>query len=170
MNTTKLLCAVASTAWIIVSAGCAYAEQETTTPTETTTQPAPEPVPATEPAAPTPAPQVTITDIKIGSGAEAADGVKIAVHYTGWLFDAKAPKYHGKKFDSSYDRGTPITLHLGEHRVIAGWEQGLLGMKVGGKRTLIIPGELAYGARGAAGVIPPNATLVFDVNLVAVYP
>jgi len=172
-------------ALILACAATANAQQESTTTAESLPQAETTPVavPASTPdtattadqvpvptAAQPPAPQVTITDIKIGTGAEAADGVKIAVHYTGWLFDAKTRNNHGKKFDSSYDRGSPITLRLGEHRVIKGWEQGLLGMKVGGKRTLIIPSELAYGARGAPGAIPPNATLVFDVNLVAVYP
>jgi len=167
MKITNLLYTAASAALIFACSGTVFAQQENTAPTEITAQPTPE---TKSEAVPTPAPQVTITDIKIGTGAEAADGQKLAVHYTGWLYDAKAPNNHGKKFDSSYDRGTPITIRLGEHRVIAGWEQGLVGMKVGGKRTLIIPSELAYGARGAAGVIPPNAVLVFDVNLVAVYP
>jgi len=120
------------------------------------------------PAEPRPLPQVSITDIQIGTGAEAVDGSKVAVHYTGWLVDANAPHMHGKKFDSSLDRKKPITFILGAHRVIPGWEQGLQGMKVGGKRTLLIPAELAYGARGAGGVIPPNATLIFDVELVSV--
>jgi FKBP-type peptidyl-prolyl cis-trans isomerase len=120
--------------------------------------------PAEQPAAP----QVSITDTQIGSGAQAVDGSTVAVHYTGWLYDTNANKMHGKKFDSSYNRNKPITFQLGAHRVIPGWEQGLLGMKVGGRRTLIIPSELAYGARGAGGVIPPNATLIFDVELMSV--
>jgi FKBP-type peptidyl-prolyl cis-trans isomerase len=156
MKTTQLFSLICA-ASISLYLGNANAQQENTSTPEVTT-----------PAEPIVAPQVTITDIKIGNGAEAVEGNKIAVHYTGWLYDANAKKYHGKKFDSSYDRAKPITLTLGEHRVIAGWEQGLTGMKVGGKRTLIIPGELAYGARGAAGIIPPNAVLVFDVELMAV--
>ena len=105
------------------------------------------------------------TDTKTGEGAIAAAGNKVSVHYTGWLYknDAK-----GAKFDSSVDRGQPFQFTLGAHQVIAGWDQGVAGMKVGGKRTLIIPPELGYGARGAGGVIPPNATLMFDVELLRV--
>jgi FKBP-type peptidyl-prolyl cis-trans isomerase FkpA len=105
------------------------------------------------------------TDTKTGEGAIAAAGNKVSVHYTGWLYknDAK-----GAKFDSSVDRGQPFQFTLGAHQVIAGWDQGVAGMKVGGKRTLIIPPELGYGARGAGGVIPPNATLMFDVELLGV--
>ncbi len=114
------------------------------------------------------APALGITEIRIGTGAQAVDGARVGVHYTGWLYDANAPKFHGKKFDSSVDRGRPIFLVLGEHRVIQGWEQGLLNMKVGGRRTLVIPAELAYGTTGVRGLIPPNATLIFEVELVAV--
>jgi FKBP-type peptidyl-prolyl cis-trans isomerase FkpA len=92
----------------------------------------------------------------------------VKVHYTGWLHDAAASDGHGRKFDSSHDRGEPFRFHLGGGQVIRGWDDGVAGMKVGGKRTLIIPPEMGYGARGAGGVIPPNATLVFDVELVAV--
>lgn len=109
-----------------------------------------------------------MTDHKIGSGAEAVAGKTVAVHYTGWLFDAAAVDTKGKKFDSSRDRGAPFSFGLGAGNVIAGWDQGVVGMKIGGQRTLIIPPELGYGARGAGGVIPPNATLVFDVELLAV--
>jgi FKBP-type peptidyl-prolyl cis-trans isomerase len=107
-------------------------------------------------------------DHKIGTGAEAVAGKSVRVHYTGWLFDGAAPENKGKKFDSSRDRGDPFSFPLGAGRVIAGWDQGVAGMKVGGQRTLIIPPELGYGARGAGGVIPPNATLVFDVELLGV--
>ena len=105
------------------------------------------------------------TDTKTGEGAIAAAGNKVSVHYTGWLYknDAK-----GAKFDSSVDRGQPFQFTLGAHQVIAGWDEGVAGMKVGGKRTLIIPPELGYGARGAGGAIPPNATLIFDVELLQV--
>jgi len=109
-----------------------------------------------------------VIDHKIGTGAEAVAGKTVTVHYTGWLFDASAPEQKGKKFDSSRDRGDPFEFPLGAGRVIAGWDQGVAGMKVGGSRTLIIPPELGYGARGAGGVIPPNATLVFDVELLGV--
>jgi FKBP-type peptidyl-prolyl cis-trans isomerase len=104
----------------------------------------------------------------VGTGAEAAAGHTVAVHYTGWLFDAAAPENKGRKFDSSRDRGDAFRFPLGAGRVIAGWDQGVAGMKVGGQRTLIIPPELGYGSRGAGGVIPPNATLVFDVELLGV--
>jgi FKBP-type peptidyl-prolyl cis-trans isomerase FkpA len=102
-----------------------------------------------------------------GTGAEARSG-GISVHYTGWLQDTSKPDGRGRKFDSSVDRGTPFDFRLGAGEVIRGWDEGVAGMKVGGKRTLIIPPEMGYGARGAGGVIPPNATLVFDVELVSV--
>ena len=105
------------------------------------------------------------TDTKIGDGATATPGNKVSVHYTGWLYNNAAK---GAKFDSSVDRGQPFQFTLGAHQVIAGWDEGVAGMKVGGKRTLIIPPELGYGARGAGGVIPPNATLMFDVELLGV--
>jgi FKBP-type peptidyl-prolyl cis-trans isomerase len=106
------------------------------------------------------------TDEKVGTGAEAKRGEKVTVHYTGWLYNNGQK---GKKFDSSVDRSEPFTFNLGAGQVIPGWDQGVAGMKVGGKRTLIIPADLAYGARGAGGgVIPPNATLMFDVELLKV--
>lgn len=105
--------------------------------------------------------EVQIKDIVKGTGEEADVGKTVTVHYTGWLMD-------GTKFDSSLDRNQPFSFTLGERRVIPGWEQGVVGMKVGGKRELIIPPELAYGANGAGGVIPPNATLKFEVELLAV--
>ncbi|HEY5993370.1 MAG TPA: FKBP-type peptidyl-prolyl cis-trans isomerase [Gallionellaceae bacterium] len=108
------------------------------------------------------------TDSKVGTGAEAVAGHEVSVHYTGWLYDEKAPGHKGSKFDSSRDRGEPFSFGLGEGMVIKGWDQGVAGMKVGGQRTLTIPPELGYGARGAGGVIPPNATLVFDVELLGV--
>jgi FKBP-type peptidyl-prolyl cis-trans isomerase FkpA len=107
-------------------------------------------------------------DTKQGTGAEAQAGKPVVVHYTGWLYDPNSADGHGRKFDSSVDRGVPFGFFLGQGKVIKGWEQGVAGMKVGGKRTLIIPPDLAYGARGAGGVIPPNATLVFDVELLQV--
>jgi FKBP-type peptidyl-prolyl cis-trans isomerase FkpA len=109
-----------------------------------------------------------VTDNKVGSGAPATNGKQVSVHYTGWLYDSKAPDRHGKKFDSSRDRGEPFSFKLGARQVISGWDQGVAGMKVGGTRTLVIPSDLAYGRRGAGGVIPPDATLVFDVELVDV--
>ena len=107
------------------------------------------------------------TDTVVGTGKEAVTGATVQVNYTGWLYDPKAADKHGAKFDSSVGRG-PFSFVLGAGRVIKGWDQGVLGMKVGGKRTLVIPSELAYGQRGAGGVIPPGATLVFDVELLDV--
>ena len=103
-----------------------------------------------------------------GSGKQAAPGQSVEVHYTGWLYAPGSDDFRGKKFDSSVDRGQPFQFPLGGGRVIRGWDEGVVGMKVGGKRTLIIPPELGYGSRGAGGVIPPNATLVFDVELLDV--
>lgn len=99
-----------------------------------------------------------IEDLTIGHGAEAQKGKRITVHYTGWLED-------GTKFDSSHDRNDPLTIILGVGQVIRGWDEGFAGMKEGGKRKLTIPPEMGYGARGAGGVIPPNATLIFEVEL-----
>jgi FKBP-type peptidyl-prolyl cis-trans isomerase FkpA len=107
-------------------------------------------------------------DTQVGSGREAEPGFNISVHYTGWLYDEKAADKKGQKFDSSVDRKQPFDFPLGAGHVIQGWDEGFAGMKVGGKRTLIIPSEMGYGARGAGGVIPPNATLIFDVELLDV--
>ena len=104
-------------------------------------------------------------DTTVGDGAEARAGQDVTVHYTGWLYNDGA---QGAKFDSSKDRNDPFEFSLGAGLVIKGWDEGVAGMKVGGQRTLIIPPELGYGARGAGGVIPPNATLKFDVELLAV--
>jgi FKBP-type peptidyl-prolyl cis-trans isomerase len=108
------------------------------------------------------------TDVKPGNGETATAGKTVTVHYTGWLYDEAAPNHQGKKFDSSLDRNQPFPFPLGAGQVIPGWELGVEGMKVGGKRLLIIPAALAYGARGAGGVIPPNAQLVFEVELMGV--
>ncbi|MFT4577245.1 MAG: FKBP-type peptidyl-prolyl cis-trans isomerase FkpA [Nitrospinales bacterium] len=130
---------------------------------------------------------LTKFDVKVGSGKVAIAGKQVNVHYTGWLFDKSAPKEcselprfvslervlsclenKGDKFDSSRDRPGNFKFKLGAGQVIKGWDQGVQGMKVGGQRTLIIPSSLGYGARGAGGAIPPNATLVFDVELMKV--
>jgi FKBP-type peptidyl-prolyl cis-trans isomerase FkpA len=105
-------------------------------------------------------------DTTVGSGPEATKGANVTVHYTGWLQNADGSA--GRKFDSSKDRGDPFEFSLGAGQVIKGWDEGVQGMKVGGVRTLIIPAALGYGARGAGGVIPPNATLIFEVELLAV--
>lgn len=112
--------------------------------------------------------ELTKIDQMIGDGAEALPPTNVTVHYTGWLYDPSQAEGHGTKFDSSLDRGEPFEFYLGGGQVIRGWDEGVVGMKVGGKRTLIIPAHLGYGARGAGGVIPPNATLVFDVELLDV--
>ena len=104
-------------------------------------------------------------DTVIGKGQVAAGGDRVSVHYTGWLYENGAK---GAKFDASRDRGETFEFRLGDGEVIRGWDEGVMGMRVGGKRTLVIPPEMAYGSRGAGGVIPPNATLVFDVELVEV--
>lgn len=109
------------------------------------------------------------TDTKLGEGAEAAAGHIVSVHYTGWLYSETAPYNKGKKFDSSHDRNQPFEFKLGAGRVIRGWDQGVAGMKVGGQRTLIIPASLGYGPMGAGEAIPPNAALMFDVELLAVH-
>ena len=108
------------------------------------------------------------TDITEGTGAMALAGKTVSVHYTGWLFDPSAPENKGRKFDSSRDRGDAFSFDLGAGQVIAGWDRGVAGMRVGGHRSLTIPPEFGYGARGAGGVIPPGATLVFDVELLGV--
>ena len=105
--------------------------------------------------------ELLIEDLTVGSGDTATAGQSVSVHYTGWLTD-------GQKFDSSLDRNDPFEFRLGAGQVIPGWDQGVAGMQVGGKRKLTIPPELDYGSRGAGGVIPPNATLVFEVELLAV--
>jgi FKBP-type peptidyl-prolyl cis-trans isomerase len=112
--------------------------------------------------------KLEITDQKTGSGAAISNGQTAIVHYTGWLYDQNAPDHKGTKFDSSRDRDEPFSFELGQGHVIAGWDQGVAGMQVGGQRRLVIPAELGYGQRGAGGVIPPGATLLFDVELVAI--
>jgi FKBP-type peptidyl-prolyl cis-trans isomerase len=109
-----------------------------------------------------------MTDIKTGTGPAIKAGQKAVVHYTGWLYSEGAPEKKGKKFDSSRDRNEPFSFELGAGMVIQGWDEGVAGMQVGGQRRLVIPPEKGYGASGAGGVIPPNATLVFDVELMGI--
>lgn len=155
MNTKLLLPLAFALASSVLTVACTDKES-THTQTPTTTSEA------------TPMADLNITDVKIGDGAEATPGQTVSVHYTGWLYDENAPDHHGTKFDSSRDRGQAFNFPLGAGRVIQGWDKGVAGMKIGGQRTLIIPPEMGYGARGAGGVIPPNATLVFDVELLGV--
>jgi FKBP-type peptidyl-prolyl cis-trans isomerase FkpA len=125
--------------------------------------------PPSDVVAPEQGPQLGIVDTKVGTGAEATAGHVVKVHYTGWFYRPLARNQHGKKFDSSLDRGEPLEFPLGAGRVIKGWDQGVAGMKVGGKRTLIIPSDLAYGKKGAGGgAIPPDSDLIFDVELLDV--
>jgi FKBP-type peptidyl-prolyl cis-trans isomerase len=112
--------------------------------------------------------RMEVTDLVVGDGAVAVPGRRVTVHYSGWLYDPAQPEAKGKPFDSSRESGRPFSFPLGAGQVIAGWDQGVQGMKVGGQRRLVIPHALAYGERGAGGVIPPRATLVFDVELLDV--
>ena len=110
-----------------------------------------------------------VVDEKVGEGREAEAGLIIKVHYTGWLFTAEKKDHKGKKFDSSFDRRQPFEFTLGVGQVIKGWDQGFSGMKIGGRRTIYIPSSLGYGSRGAGDVIPPDADLVFDVELLELH-
>lgn len=126
-------------------------------------------------APPTPNPgshveKLTVVDQQVGNGVAAQPGMKVTVDYTGWLYDAKAADKHGKKFDSSFDHGKHFTFTLGAGQVIAGWDKGVAGMRVGGHRELLVPAALGYGSRGAGSAIPPNAPLVFDVTLLNITP
>ena len=125
--------------------------------------------PATTAAAP--AAELKIIDRQAGTGREVQSGRAALVHYTGWLYDGKAPENKGKQFDTSANRGLPFGFIVGVGKVIKGWDQGVLGMKVGGKRSLIIPPQLGYGDKDVGnGLIPPNSTLLFDIELVEVKP
>lgn len=132
------------------------------------TKPATKPAPAAKPATPAPAVKDLKTeDTTEGKGKVAAKGKTVKVNYTGWLYDSKAPKNRGKQFDTSVGK-EPFTFTLGAGSVIRGWDEGFSNMKVGGKRVITIPSEMGYGARGAGDVIPPNAALVFEVELLDV--
>jgi FKBP-type peptidyl-prolyl cis-trans isomerase len=131
---------------VVLLGGCSANTQESTVPTA----------------------QLTITELKPGTGPAIKAGQTAVVHYTGWLYVEDAPDHKGKKFDSSLDRNDPFSFPVGGGQVIQGWDQGVAGMQAGGQRRLVIPAELGYGARGAGGVIPPNATLLFDVELLSI--
>jgi FKBP-type peptidyl-prolyl cis-trans isomerase len=143
------------------SAAAPPASQEPAQQSATQQQPAPQAAPETPAPTSKDVTKLVIEDQVEGTGAEAKNGQTVTVHYTGWLTD-------GTKFDSSKDRNEPFTFPLGAGRVIKGWDQGVAGMKVGGKRKLTIPPDMGYGAAGAGGAIPPNATLVFEVELLGV--
>jgi FKBP-type peptidyl-prolyl cis-trans isomerase len=112
--------------------------------------------------------QLQKTDTSVGTGVEAVKGKIAVVHYTGWLYDPASADKKGRKFDSSLDRRSPFSFPIGGGRVIRGWDEGVAGMRSGGRRTLVIPPDLAYGSRGAGGVIPPDATLIFEIELLDV--
>jgi FKBP-type peptidyl-prolyl cis-trans isomerase FkpA len=162
--------AIALTA--ILFAGCTPGDKPTEPKAADATPAATAPAAAEAPAASAPTGNEIMAmqtkDLAPGAGPEIKAGQNALVHYTGWLYDAAAPDNKGKKFDSSVDRNEPFEFPVGGGMVIKGWDEGVAGMKVGGKRRLVIPPEMGYGARGAGGVIPPNATLVFDVELVEI--
>lgn len=114
--------------------------------------------------------ELVVTDVAVGGGEAITKGQTAVVHYTGWLYDPVAPEQKGTKFDSSRDRGQPFRFRVGSGGVIKGWDVGVAGMAVGGRRVLIVPAAMGYGDAGAGGVIPPGATLLFDVELLAIEP
>lgn len=154
---TRIFSVVALAAFVTASAGTVAAQ---TTPAPSTKQGI-----SKLDAMPT---ELKKIDVKQGVGKEAVSGKPVIVHYTGWIYDTTKPDSKGAKFDSSRDRQVPFGFFLGGGKVIKGWDEGVVGMKEGGQRTLIIPPSFGYGERGAGGVIPPNATLIFDVELIEV--
>ena len=154
-------------AMVIVGCGQHPESEDVPAPAPVTEAPAPATEAPATPATGSETMPLTKTDLVVGTGAEIKSGQNALVHYTGWLYDAAAPDNKGKQFDSSVG-GEPFDFPLGGGRVIPGWDQGVVGMKVGGKRRLVIPPDMAYGNAGAGGVIPPGATLVFDVELVEI--
>jgi FKBP-type peptidyl-prolyl cis-trans isomerase len=114
--------------------------------------------------------ELKVVDVKPGDGKASKHGDQLEVHYTGWLYDPTQPENKGNKFDSSRDRGEPFKFRLGASQVIPGWDKGLEGMKIGGQRQLIIPSSLGYGVNGAGAAIPPNATLLFEIELLKISP
>ncbi len=169
MKTESL--AIALTAILFV--GCSPADKPAEPKAAETTAAAPATAPATDAPAATASTGNEVMamqkiDLAPGSGPEIKAGQNALVHYTGWLYDSTKPDNKGTKFDSSVDRNEPFEFPVGGGMVIKGWDEGVAGMKVGGKRRLVIPPDMGYGSRGAGGVIPPNATLVFDVELVEI--
>ncbi|MYM69953.1 FKBP-type peptidyl-prolyl cis-trans isomerase [Pseudoduganella sp. FT55W] len=163
-----------SSVFVAMLLAAAVAQAQTAAP-QAPAEAAPAAAPAAAPvvvgsATPGPAAeQLIVTDTVVGTGKEATVGATVYMHYTGWLYRPLAKHMHGKMFDTSIARGEPLDFVLGAGRVIKGWDQGIKGMKVGGKRTLIIPADLAYGSRPTpGGNIPPNSALIFDVELVDV--
>jgi FKBP-type peptidyl-prolyl cis-trans isomerase FkpA len=156
MNKSTLLTAAILTAMLATS-GCQADSKTAPTPQPNNT--------ATTGKLPMNITELVKNDTLAGQGREAEPGFNVTVHYTGWLYDPSKADGKGTKFDSSLDRHEPFVFFLGGGQVIRGWDEGFAGMKIGGKRTLIIPPDYGYGARGAGGVIPPNATLIFDVEL-----
>jgi len=147
---------------VAFATGCAAQPESPATPEPQSQPPAEEqPAPSEAPVGEADVTELKIEDLTPGTGAEAKKGDAVTVHYTGWLTD-------GTKFDSSVDSGQPFTFVIGQGDVITGWDEGVAGMKVGGKRKLVIPPQMGYGAQGAGGVIPPNATLVFEIELLEV--
>lgn len=148
---------------LAVAAGCA-APQETRTTTVAAPPVTPAPAPSRS-ACPAPPSELVVKDLQPGSGPEAKFRTQAVVHYTGWLYDGCARDLKGAKFDSSHDRGVPFGVMVGAGRVIRGWDEGLIGLKEGGKRLLVIPPDKAYGSRQMGDKIPPNSTLVFEIEL-----
>ena len=128
------------------------------------------PPPATTSASAPAIDKLMIEDVAVGAGEPIASGQTAVVHYTGWLYEPSAPDHKGTKFDSSREKGRPFRVKVGAGNVIKGWDEGVVGMTVGGRRELIVPAQLGYGDAGAGGVIPPGATLLFDVELLAIEP
>ena len=157
---------LAGLALSLAAAAPAFAQPATGAAASAPAPAAPAAAPATGPAAVT---GLRVEDLRKGIGQAAQPGMTLVVHYTGWLYQPDALGYRGKKFDSSRDQGTPLTFTLGNGTVIKGWDEGLVGLKVGGLRRLVIPPDMAYGDRDIGhGLIPPNSTLVFDVELLGI--
>lgn len=169
--TLLALAAIAAQAQTPAQPAAAAAQATSATPAAAATAAAPAPAAPVVVGSATPGPaaeSLIVNDTKVGTGREATSGSTVYMHYTGWLYRPLAKNMRGRQFDSSIPRGEPLDFVLGTGRVIKGWDQGVMGMKVGGKRTLIIPSHLAYGAKGAGDMIGPGADLIFDVELMDV--